>query len=400
MPNLDFLIKGKLPKKQHKVAGVKTPIHSLLDGRYSTESESGVFIHKTHVSPGNPEGFHKGTAPFTVNSLIGVYSGLQSDLTGEIEQLLFIDTETTGLAGGTGSYAFLVGLGYFSDGEYLLEQYFITDPGGETELVDLLAEKISKFNTLVSFNGKSYDIPLLQTRFILHGSSFKIRQMPHIDLLPLARRFWKTVLPGCSLQQLEEYILGTGRQTGSDIPGSQIPQIYFEYLKTQDASPLEKVFYHNKIDILSMLLLLEKMGKILAAPLDQFDDHRASLRSVARLFMDLDKQDFAEDIYKFSIDQKIELSGCLMDLSMIYKRSGQMEEACMLWKTAAEMKEIYALVELAKAAEHKTRELSAALIFTNTAIDISSKRVIVDYQELAALHHRQKRLLRKLNAES
>jgi len=209
----------------------------------------------------------------------------------------------------------------------------------------IAASEFVEFDLLVSFNGKSYDIPLLNTRFILHGCGFPIRELDHLDLLPLSRRFWRKALPGCSLQQLEQYVIQTGRISESDIPSHLIPQMYFDFLRTANAAPLLNIFYHNKIDIISMVLLLSKISAILETPVRNSMVLQTSPVSIARLYRDLGRHQQAIDLYRFCIDEQIELLPCLQELSFIYKRLGEIDRAVSLWEMAADQQEVYAFIE-------------------------------------------------------
>jgi uncharacterized protein YprB with RNaseH-like and TPR domain len=184
--------------------------------------------------------------------------------------LLFFDTETTGLAGGTGTYAFLVGLGFFEGQEFVVRQYFMRDYPEEQAMLEAIACDLSRFTTLVSFNGKSFDWPLLETRFRLSRMRPPLAGAPHLDLLHPARRIWRDRLGACNLQNLEVQILGVHRQ--GDVPSHLIPALYFDYLRTGDLSPLVDVIQHNKLDILSLVSLAGWMGQMVTQPLGATPD--------------------------------------------------------------------------------------------------------------------------------
>ncbi len=168
--------------------------------------------------------------------------------------LLFLDTETTGLAGGTGTHAFLVGIGYIEDGSLVLRQYFMRSPAEEIALLEELRELFTRFRLLVTFNGKSFDWPLIDTRFVLHGYRLEFG-FDHLDLLHPSRRIWKHRLASCSLTSLEQGVFDIWRE--GDVPGYLIPHLYFDYLRDGDASRLRPVFHHNREDIVTLVRLLE-----------------------------------------------------------------------------------------------------------------------------------------------
>ena len=175
----------------------------------------------------------------------------------DLQKTLFLDTETTGLTGGTGTFVFMVGLGFFCEGGFLVRQLFMRDYSEERACLSLLNEFLESFQFLVTFNGRHYDIPLLETRFILSRMNSRIREMPNFDLLFPSRKIWKGAYENCRLVTLESKLLGMGRQ--DDVPSEWIPHFYFEYVQTGDATKIHRVFYHNQMDILSMVAL---MGRI------------------------------------------------------------------------------------------------------------------------------------------
>ena len=180
--------------------------------------------------------------------------GLETLATTPLEQMLFLDTETTGLAGGAGTYAFMVGLGWFTEAGFCLRQFFLRDPSEESEFLQVLAEQFVNKTLLVTFNGKSYDVPLLRNRFALKKQPFSLDSLDHLDLLTLARRLWSNRLPSRRLRALESEILGVERSE-EDIEGHLIPDVYFGFLKNGEVGQLPQVFHHNKMDIEPMMAM-------------------------------------------------------------------------------------------------------------------------------------------------
>ncbi|MDR0615264.1 MAG: ribonuclease H-like domain-containing protein [Synergistaceae bacterium] len=168
--------------------------------------------------------------------------------------VVFLDLETTGLAGGTGTYAFLCGIGFSSGIDFKVVQFFLEGPSKESRWLKAIDSAIPEDACLVTYNGSSFDIPLLRTRHVLARSRASWDGLPHIDLLHHARRFYKGRLESCSLGSMERHVLGVGR-SGEDIPGHLIPEMYMRYLQTRDASRLAGVFYHNELDIVSLAAL-------------------------------------------------------------------------------------------------------------------------------------------------
>lgn len=184
------------------------------------------------------------------------------------ESLVFLDTETTGLAGGTGTLPFMIGVGRFTGRSFRVAQFFMRGPEDEPALLAALADWLEPCETLVTFNGRAFDVPLVATRYTLHRRKLPVKETPHLDLLPLARRLWRDRLPSRALGSLEQHILGATRH-GEDVPGFMIPLMYFEYLRSGDARPLKGVFYHNAMDVLAMAALLGHIAQMMSDPVEQ-----------------------------------------------------------------------------------------------------------------------------------
>ncbi len=171
---------------------------------------------------------------------------------GDPANFLFLDTETTGLAGGTGTYAFLVGLGYLEGERFVVVQHFMRDFDEEPALLAALGPRLAQASAIVTFNGAGFDVPLLETRFILGR-----RRWPdpaHVDLLGASRRVWSVRLADCRLGTVERDVLGLVRE--HDVSGALIPSLYFDFLRRRQTAPLEPVFIHNRDDVLSLVALL------------------------------------------------------------------------------------------------------------------------------------------------
>jgi hypothetical protein len=176
----------------------------------------------------------------------------------------WLDTETTGLAGGTGTYVFLVGIGAVEEGAFMVTQYFLADLAAEAEMLRAVGTHLRRLDAFVTFNGARFDLPLLQTRFLLSRQRELLEERPHLDLLTYARRLWYRPLGGYSLALLEQGVLQVERLL--DVPGWLIPSLYVEYLHSGDRSRLEPVFAHNEQDLLSLLALHGVAGEAVAQP--------------------------------------------------------------------------------------------------------------------------------------
>ena len=169
------------------------------------------------------------------------------------DNIVFLDTETTGLHGGTGMVPFLVGLGYFSGEDFIVIQYFIRDFDEEPSMLLALGDVLQRFKLVVTYNGATFDLPLLEARFTLARLNSPFEDMGHLDLLPAARRLWRNGHGSCRLAALENKIAGFFR--GPDVPGAMIPRSYFDFLQGRGAATMNGVLKHNVHDIVSLAAL-------------------------------------------------------------------------------------------------------------------------------------------------
>jgi uncharacterized protein YprB with RNaseH-like and TPR domain len=323
-----------------------------------------------------------------------------------LSEFAFLDTETSGLSGGTGTYAFLVGVARFVDGQFLLQQFFMRDPAEEPALLEGLSNFLAPCKALVTFNGKAFDAPLLTTRYSMHRIPVPYRDYSHLDLLPLARRLWRDRLPSRALKYLEENILGLARST-DEVPGYEIPWLYFDYLRTGDARPLGGVFYHNAMDVVAMAALLAHINNTLEMPYDGHVQHGLDFIALAKLFEDLGHWDEAARLFERGLELGTESQQGLAEsdfglavkrLSILQKKRGDVNEALRLWEEAAERGHLYAFIELAKHYEHKSRDMKSALKWTRSAMKRVHKMEMPDYMRkhwLDEITHRLERLERK-----
>ncbi|MEQ1760299.1 MAG: ribonuclease H-like domain-containing protein [Vicinamibacterales bacterium] len=189
-------------------------------------------------------------------------------------RLMFFDLETTGLAGGAGTYAFLVGCGWFEGAAFRVRQFLLSSFGAERGILKALTALAQEAAAVVTFNGKSFDVPLIDTRYALNRMTSPFGDLPHLDMLHVARRFWRqadtddeprdedgTRSRGCRLADLEQTVCGHERE--GDVPGFEIPARYFHYVRSGDVSGLEAVLEHNRLDLLSLALLTARASQML-----------------------------------------------------------------------------------------------------------------------------------------
>jgi uncharacterized protein len=371
-------------------------IGSVLSGAPISTSAGETFVHEERFAAD----YHHGHAPIQLTASLAIVSAWAADRRlGELplESFAFLDTETSGLSGGTGTYAFLVGAGRFINGEFLLQQFFMRDPSEEAALLEGLAHFLAPAQALVTFNGKAFDAPLLATRYTMHSIPIPFKDYAHLDLLPLARRLWRDRLESRALKFLEENILHAPRSI-EEVPGYEIPSIYFDYLHTHDARPLKGVFYHNAMDVVAMAALLSHAATLLSDPFHEAIEHGLDVIALAKLYEDLGEWDTAARLFERGMEMNLgeaDFWKAVNRLSVLQKRRGDFGEAVLLWEKAAFEGHVYAHVELAKYFEHKQRDVPSALKWTHSALLQVQRADLPSYIQkhwLEELTHRLKRL--------
>ena len=286
----------------------------------------------------------------------------------------FLDTETTGLAGGTGTCAFLVGVGAIEPEGFRLRLFFMRDYDEEAAMLHALGEFLAGYEVLVTYNGKSYDAPLLETRFLLRRQPNPIHRMHHLDLLHGSRSLWKLRLESCRLIHLEYEILGMERQ--GDLPGELIPHYYFEYLRTRQAFKLVPMFHHNAMDIVSLACLTEVVLPSFAAPEEAALHHGADLLGLARWLRRSGDHAAAAALYRKALQADradSELFAALWESALIERKRGCHEQKRDLLLDLSACRNPYqaqALTELSKHYERCQKDLSKALDAANQAADL------------------------------
>jgi uncharacterized protein YprB with RNaseH-like and TPR domain len=312
-------------------------------------------------------------------------------------KLLFLDIETTGLSGGTGTYAFLAGVGYLDGGRFVLVQYFMRDLDEEPALLAALDPLLARTSAVVTFNGTGFDLPLLETRFILARRRWPAA-LPQVDLLRPARRLWSGTLDDCRLGTLERTVLGLDR--GGDVPGMLIPSLYFEFLRHRRAARLVPVFAHNRNDVLSLAALLGWLARALAGA-GGAGLSPGELAGVGRLW---EAHDPERGIACYEAALGAGLAGpaarwVQLRLAWWEKRRARWEVACALWDAVARGGggpfDARPWEELAKFHEHRARDAAAARQVVLQALG-EARAVAAPARLLAALEHRLCRLERRL----
>lgn len=285
----------------------------------------------------------------------------------------FLDTETTGLAGGSGTYAFLIGVGRITAEGFRLRQFFMREPGEEASLLHSLSEHLGQFATLVTYNGKSYDQPLLETRYRMARARPPFSRLAHFDLLFGARRLWKLRFDSCRLVELENQILGVERE--GDLPGELIPYVYFEYLRTREALRIAPILHHNALDILTLACLTAIVPWAFRSPEDAPLAHGAEMVGLGRWLRKAGKLDTAAKLFRRAVDKGLRdelLFRTLWDTAQLERKLGNHAAAVAVWTDLASGRNPFraaALEELAKHSEHREKNYTAALEFTADAME-------------------------------
>lgn len=338
--------------------------------------------------------------------LAGQVVGSQVEGLAPLSQWAFLDLETTGLAGGAGTLGFLVGLGAFVDGRFRLRQYFLRDPAEEAGMLHALQEDLERAGGFVTFNGRAFDMPLLEMRYQIGlRRRWRLTAQPQLDLLYPSRRLWRRGLPDCRLGTLEGEVLGVER-TEADVPGALIPGMYQDYLRTGDASELGRVIYHNAQDILSLVgLAAAVLRRHQDQDLESLTGEEAL--AVARWHQSRGRDQAADQAYRTALQGATGDSvrvEALRGYGVHLKRQGRREQALASWQEWHTLApdDPTPCVELAKYFEWTAGDLAAAHHWALEGL-LSMSHWPAGWrrdQARAALEHRLKRLERKLEAQA
>ena len=274
---------------------------------------------------------------------------------------VFMDTETTGLAGGTGTLVFLLGMARFSGGVLEVNQLILTAFQGECAMLDEAREFLRGADTLVTFNGRSFDAPLLATRYRLSDLNDPFAELRHVDLLHATRRTFRHSWPDCRLQTVERRLLGVERV--GDLPGAEAPQAWFEWVRHGRDDALSAVCAHNRLDLLSLVVLPAALQR-------SHDDPAATDANVlacARHFT-RDRGDETAFAYLQRHRECLDAEGKL-ELARLARRRGEWSLAVEIWEHLAASRVVVAFEHLAKYYEHQKRDFGRALQCTRRLME-------------------------------
>jgi uncharacterized protein YprB with RNaseH-like and TPR domain len=326
----------------------------------------------------------------------------------DLTRTAIIDTETTGLAGGTGTYPFIIGTGFWRKNKFVVRQYILRDFSEEPAQLEAFTDDLSKTSSLLTYNGKSFDIPLLRTRFRINRLKVPFADYPHIDLLHPCRRIYRNHFDTFNLTFLEAMILGYER--ADDVPSHLIPKIYFDFLQNRDDNLLIPILYHNRDDIVSLYMLAQETARRIDLALCGASNDDNMFLSLAKIRFTEREYDSAEKMLGFiksDFAEKQVNDDAMMIKSITAKRVKDWDKAQSAWRQMIDCGRfgIFPHIELAKHLEHRAKDLGSALELTKSAMRLLEfERELLSGSEyrknLSELKHRQKRILKKINKKS
>jgi uncharacterized protein YprB with RNaseH-like and TPR domain len=386
---------GKLARLRHAVAvhaerrqaaPPPLPVPGLLErevgGEWLDTADGRVFVRDEWYPLDHLHGPLPLAAPLTIPA--EVLALLARGDAPAAHRLAFFDIETTGLSGGAGTYVILAGLGTFEDDGFRLRQYFLADVGREAAMLQALRTDLARFEGVVTYNGRSFDMPMLAGRLAM------IRLEPpalsHIDLLHPVRRLFGHRMPGCTLGEAERRLLRTERW--DDVPGRQIPGLYFEYARAGRVEQLRPVFRHNAEDVMSLVAVLAEVGRLVNGEALDPEDAAAS----ARWWEAAGDCARARALYEPALPWLVgtdDWAWAAYRHARLCKRAGLRAQAEALWRELWAGGDRRAALELAKHLEHRARDFAGA---ERIALALLAGAPAA---EEALLRHRLERLRRK-----
>ncbi|MFX3617014.1 MAG: ribonuclease H-like domain-containing protein [Sporolactobacillus sp.] len=380
---------GAADREIFRAAGELDAAIRRLDDQY-------VLVHTEKLS------LDRRIGPYTARDLFRTMAAWQQASTDHplsaeglhASDLLFFDTETTGLGSGTGQMIFLIGLARIASGSLEMRQYFLPGPGHEAAFYDAFLRDTQSLKNLVTFNGKAFDWPRVKTRY-----QFVRERVPllpafgHFDLLHASRRLWKRRLESVRLQTIEEKILSMGRK--EDVPGKMAPFLYFQFLKKPEAGLVKGIIEHNREDVLTLIALyIHLSDKILGLRSSDPEE----IYEIAHWFAQLGERQQAEPLFeRIAREGKSFSAKAKAALAHYAKQSGDYERARVLLHQAidgsAEQDDAL-YIEAAKIEEHQFKNYEKALLYTQSAMTILSSRTANRGADLVKMASYQKRLNR------
>ncbi|MBO8130155.1 MAG: ribonuclease H-like domain-containing protein [Candidatus Marinimicrobia bacterium] len=370
-------------------------IEHFINGKWYNTPHGDVFIARSQFQISNRMGNRKLEEILQINDtwLAKLGNFKQIDAI-DFNQTIFLDTETTGLSVGTGTISFIIGIGYLSEEKFFIDQYFIENFNKEAGMLSLLADFLKSYSTMITFNGKAFDIPILESRYILNMLDSPFKNLSHLDLLYPARQLWNLELENCKLSTIEEKILSIKRE--NDIPGEEVPRYYFRYLHTSDPKEIKPIFDHNRQDILSLVLTTIAIWQHFHN-IDPHANTPSIKKSRAKILTKKGEIDRAIEEYKELISHNIPSfvkKEFLIKLGMLYKKKKIFREMESVFLKSIKIDDPFYLtpyIELAKYYEHKMKNYKEALKYIEMALERISNTKREDIQQLIKRLNRVKR---------
>jgi len=386
------------PAKQRAAPTVHMRFTGEVDAVLGGCWRQGSFVVERRIEPSSAHG------RATVASLaahLHEAAGAASLLAGTSTQppFLFFDLETTGLSGGAGTYAFLIGCGWFEgDGGFCTRQHLLVRLSDERALLETVGRDLAAGGVLVSFNGKSFDAPLLETRYLFHRLEWAGAGLAHLDALHPSRRFWGGETADCSLGALERHVLGACRR--DDVPGLEIPARYFQFVRSGDARPLAAVLEHNRLDLLSLAGLTARLLELVHRGVDTVQSWREAF-ALGHLYLRSGDELHAVQAYERANALSEAPSATLLrSLALAYRRLRRHDDAAACWNRILAIRDCpgqigrEALEALAIYHEHRRRDFCTAKSYALRTLESGPRQT---WQ--AAIRHRLARLEKKAERE-
>ncbi|MGD0657986.1 MAG: ribonuclease H-like domain-containing protein [Syntrophorhabdales bacterium] len=398
------LDRALLPREHNTPAGIpaprrsKTPLEHVVAGEETRTSHGAFFLSRAAMKADDVHGNVRicDAACASMEAATNL-TGVRMERNASIEGGLFLDTETTGLMGGTGTFPFLIGLGWFEAGSFATCQLFARDFSEEGAMLEYLSELASDRQFLVTFNGRAYDLNLLAARFILNRCRDTLSAMPHIDLLHPSRRILAHRLENARLSTIETHVLGVERD--GDVPGFEIPGRYFDWLRHRDGRAVQDVFTHNRLDVVSLASLLKYLADLVEDSQMKHSHHGDLLKVAGVIYERGDLSKARSMLEALTLSPHADVAASAREaLSLVYKKARQWGKAAAIWQdlVASNPHDFFAAVELAKFYEHHARERGKALQLVTRLLDGANG---LSHDERASAEHRLRRLLQKASLE-
>ncbi|PKO18421.1 MAG: hypothetical protein CVU39_03000 [Chloroflexi bacterium HGW-Chloroflexi-10] len=313
----------------------------------------------------------------------------------------YLDTETTGLSQSSGTFAFMLGVAVFQNDRLKLRQYFLKEPGQEQAMLLDFLNFIDPYSTIVSYNGIGFDVPILNSRYILYRMPHNLKGKVHWDQLKFTRSLWRYQFDDRSLKSIERQVLKFERNE-EEVPGWMAPEIYRDYLRTGNTTAVSGVLYHNANDVISLAALAYVLKTILADRDEVYTQRYESLNfAEAKLHEKIGDFTTAISVYEKALSQSnlniLTKISCIQALSTIYKRRGVFDKAVNYWEIGAELNDLFCIIELAKHYEHYRKDIQQAVYWVDFGLKMLELQDDLNPKNyyLQELNHRLHRLIAK-----